>query len=140
MYFNDGLRTIDFVIVWTPDDDILIETQRNVKRAVFEENLINEGLDLEIETVDDDLNFVKVLYHIFVFDFVVLYVIYLCFTILDSCTIGSFTKIFRNIKTSHAYERGEFFLRLLKGYILYYYINYIANYPNNTIILIFSTQ
>lgn len=63
LYFADGKRSIDFVLVWTHDDDEEnpnIEDNRSKKRAIFEENLLKEGLQLEHETVEGDLNFIKI--------------------------------------------------------------------------------
>lgn len=59
LYFTDGERTIDFVLAWKPHDDAVQEDLRCIKRAIFEENLINEGLELERETFDV-LHFTKI--------------------------------------------------------------------------------
>lgn len=59
LYFNDGERSIDFVLVWKADDDNVKEELRYSKRLIYEENLMNEGLDIEQETYEN-LNFVKV--------------------------------------------------------------------------------
>jgi anoctamin-1 len=73
LFFADGERSVDFVLAWKkllPKDDG--ETQKELdaikekedarllRREVFEENLINEGLEIERETVDDEINFVKI--------------------------------------------------------------------------------
>jgi anoctamin-1 len=75
LFFSDGKRSIDFVLCWKKlivhdDDDskdieavneiTKKEAERAAKREVFEENLINEGLEIERVTVDDEINFVKV--------------------------------------------------------------------------------
>lgn len=78
LFFNDGLRSVDFVLVWkklVPSNDDersevlkhreLVEinkkeAERTERREVYEENLINEGLELEREIVDEEINFVKV--------------------------------------------------------------------------------
>lgn len=78
LFFEDGERSVDFVLVWKKlmphaDDDrseVLrqkeredIEEKENARsdrREVFEENLINEGLQIEREVVDDEIYFVKV--------------------------------------------------------------------------------
>lgn len=57
LFFNDGIRTIDFVLVWKNKTDD--QSQQEIKRKVFEDNLLNEGLDIERETFED-LHFVKV--------------------------------------------------------------------------------
>ncbi|GAB0099220.1 Anoctamin [Sergentomyia squamirostris] len=62
LYFADGKRSVDFVLVWKRSDHDLtaLDEQRSKKRAIFEENLENEGLDLEMETVEDELFFTKI--------------------------------------------------------------------------------
>lgn len=63
LYFADGKRSIDFVLVWTHNDEEenpSIEDNRSKKRAIFEENLLKEGLELEHETVEGDLHFIKI--------------------------------------------------------------------------------
>lgn len=78
LFFADGERSVDFVLVWKkllPHDDdersdVLKqrdiddvdkkETERIEKRDCFEENLILEGLEIERETVDEEINFVKI--------------------------------------------------------------------------------
>lgn len=60
LYFKDGLRFIDFVLVWKPKpEDQTQEDIRCKKRSVFEENLLSEGLQIERE-IFEDLNFIKV--------------------------------------------------------------------------------
>jgi Dimerisation domain of Ca+-activated chloride-channel, anoctamin len=76
LYFADGERSIDFVLCWKKllpgDDDTSAkgiaeakeverkETERTEKREIFEQNLVNEGLEIERVTVDDEINFVKI--------------------------------------------------------------------------------
>ena len=78
LFFEDEERSVDYVLVWKkilpPDDcnetDSLEmkeiedmkrkETSRAEKREVFEESLINEGLQLESYVVDDEITFVKI--------------------------------------------------------------------------------
>lgn len=62
LYFEDGIRSVDFVLVWkfSEEESPEIEAERNAKREVFEENLMNEGLEIERETVDGEFNFIKV--------------------------------------------------------------------------------
>lgn len=60
LYFNDGKRSIDFVLAWkTAVDRTTMEKIKEIKRCIFEENLRHEGLELETET-DGDLHFVKI--------------------------------------------------------------------------------
>ena len=78
LFFADGVRSIDFVLVWkklmphTDDEksDALNqrdidevnkkESERNERREVFEAHLIEEGLEIEREVVDEEINFVKI--------------------------------------------------------------------------------
>lgn len=61
LFFNDGKRSIDFVLVWKTKADE--EAQQMKKRKVFEDNLLAEGLEIERETFED-LNFIKVICNI----------------------------------------------------------------------------
>lgn len=78
LFFADGERSVDFVLVWKRlvpscdeersdalkarelNDICQKEAERSERREVFEENLIHEGLELEREIVDEEINFVKV--------------------------------------------------------------------------------
>uniref|UniRef100_A0A336LP51 Anoctamin n=1 Tax=Culicoides sonorensis TaxID=179676 RepID=A0A336LP51_CULSO len=61
LYFNDGQRSVDFVLVWREDfAESPGRQERAAKRATFEENLVTEGLELEHELIDDEFHFVKV--------------------------------------------------------------------------------
>lgn len=60
LYFNDGQRSVDFVLVWREDfAESPGREERANKRDVFEANLMNEGLELEHELIDDEFHFVK---------------------------------------------------------------------------------
>lgn len=59
LFFADGERSIDFVIVWQKVDDPVQEDLNCTKRAIFEDNLVNEGLELERESVEQ-INFTKI--------------------------------------------------------------------------------
>lgn len=59
LFFTDGVRSIDFVLVWKPVEDKVQEDLNCVKREIFEDNLINEGLELERETIDE-IHFTKI--------------------------------------------------------------------------------
>lgn len=59
LFFNGGDRSIDFVMVWQASTDEQEEELRTIKRSIFEENLLNEGLELEWESVEN-LHFVKI--------------------------------------------------------------------------------
>lgn len=60
LYFRDGLRSVDFVLVW---DDLVKHSNLEAsvgKRKVFEKNLQREGLELEYEKRElNGLNFIK---------------------------------------------------------------------------------
>lgn len=78
LFFNDKQRSVDYVLVWkkvlVPDncdetdalklkeiDDISKkEMIKAEKREVFQENLMNEGLELETYIVDDEIHFIKI--------------------------------------------------------------------------------
>lgn len=59
LFFADGERSIDFVIVWRTVEDPVEENLNQVKRAIFEDNLINEGLELERESIEQ-IHFTKI--------------------------------------------------------------------------------
>lgn len=59
LFFVDGERSIDFVLVWTPVDDAIQEDINCTKRAIYEDNLLNEGLVLERETIEA-IHFTKI--------------------------------------------------------------------------------
>nr|XP_022909053.1 anoctamin-4 isoform X2 [Onthophagus taurus] len=61
IYFNDGIRSVDFVLVWDSFEHDATLENAYVKRRNFEENLMKEGLELEYEPVEHNgLNFVKI--------------------------------------------------------------------------------
>lgn len=59
LFFADGQRSIDFVLVWQAIDDPDKEDEYYTKRNIFEENLVNEGLELEREIIEG-IHFTKV--------------------------------------------------------------------------------
>lgn len=59
LFFADGERSIDFVIVWQPAEERDQEDLNCIKRAIFEDNLVNEGLELEHDCIDQ-LHFTKI--------------------------------------------------------------------------------
>ncbi|XP_034248774.1 anoctamin-1-like isoform X2 [Thrips palmi] len=61
LYFNDGERTIDFVLVWDSHNESANEESSVRKRRIFEDNLLKEGLLLEHEEAQSNgLVFVKI--------------------------------------------------------------------------------
>lgn len=59
LFFNDGQRSIDFILVWKADDERTQETLNRTKRSIFEANLIRDGLELERESIEE-LHFIKI--------------------------------------------------------------------------------
>lgn len=59
LFFSDFQRSIDYILVWKSVDDRIQEDLNCTKRAIFEDNLVNEGLELERETVEE-LQFTKI--------------------------------------------------------------------------------
>lgn len=63
LHFKDGIRSVDFVLVWkklVEDSEAHLEEQRNKRRNIFELNLEKVGLQLEKETLEEEITFVKV--------------------------------------------------------------------------------
>lgn len=62
IFFNDGIRSVDFVLVWDAFDEEAVTEGAFQKRKKFEANLVNEGLELEYEPQEKNgLNFIKVI-------------------------------------------------------------------------------
>lgn len=55
--FQDGKRSVDFVLAYIGDDDYIPENRR--KREIFETNLIKEGLHLEHDNTQR-IHFIKI--------------------------------------------------------------------------------
>lgn len=61
IFFNDGIRSVDFVLVWDDLDEESTKQEAYDKRKIFEENLIKEGLEIEREQREQNgLCFIKV--------------------------------------------------------------------------------
>lgn len=61
IYFNDGMRSVDFVLVWDAFNENAATPEAYEKRKIFENNLLKEGLQLEnVPQERNGLNFVKV--------------------------------------------------------------------------------
>lgn len=60
--FNDGVRSIDYVLVWEAFKEDASTPEAYREREIFEQNLELEGLQLEREAPENlyGLNFVKV--------------------------------------------------------------------------------
>lgn len=63
--FNDGVRSIDYVLVWEAFKEDTITPEAYEQRRIYEENLELEGLQLEREAPENlyGLNFVKVSFY-----------------------------------------------------------------------------
>ncbi len=60
LFFDDGVRKIDFVLVWDELIPSNISEQADFKRDVFENNLEKEGLQIEyVDTPGVSLHFIK---------------------------------------------------------------------------------
>ncbi|XP_066253974.1 anoctamin-4 isoform X3 [Euwallacea similis] len=61
IFFNDGKRSIDFVLVWDSSSEDACSLSAQEMRRIFEKNLIQEGLELEYEPVENHkLYFIKI--------------------------------------------------------------------------------
>lgn len=63
LFFADGVRSIDFVLAYKTnyENDEEKEEENRIKRRVFEENLLNQGLELETEyKPKEKIYFVKI--------------------------------------------------------------------------------
>ena len=61
LFFSDGVRKIDFVVVWDATIPSNMTPQSAEKRFIFENNLEKEGLELESTTSHGGmLHFIKV--------------------------------------------------------------------------------
>lgn len=61
IFFRDGVKSVDFVLVWDGFAEHAITEEAYDKRRVFESNLVKEGLEIEHEPQEQNgLNFVKV--------------------------------------------------------------------------------
>ncbi|XP_049887733.1 anoctamin-1 isoform X3 [Pectinophora gossypiella] len=60
--FNDGVRSIDYVLVWEANKEDATTTEAYQQRKIFEMNLQSEGLELEYEAPEHlhGLHFVKI--------------------------------------------------------------------------------
>lgn len=60
--FHDGVRTIDYVLVWEAHNEDAVTPESIRQRKIYEDNLEKEGLQLEREAPENlfGLNFVKV--------------------------------------------------------------------------------
>lgn len=87
IFFEDGMRSVDFVLVWDAFTELANTPEAQQKRKVFEANLIEEGLELEhVPQESSGLNFVKVSFFISGDNRDLMY-------ILGACTTGYFAPI-----------------------------------------------
>ncbi|KAI4465729.1 ngep-related [Holotrichia oblita] len=61
IFFNDNIRSVDFVLVWDAHSEDATTAEAFCKRRIFEENLMKDGLNIEYEDPEQNgLNFVKI--------------------------------------------------------------------------------
>ncbi|KAG5872235.1 hypothetical protein JTB14_002995 [Gonioctena quinquepunctata] len=61
IFFKDGTRSVDYVLVWDGFDNQAVTPEAFLKRQTFEMNLLKEGLEIEYEPQElNGLNFVKI--------------------------------------------------------------------------------
>lgn len=61
IFFKDGIRSVDYVLVWDELNEDAVKPEAYAKRQIFENNLTKEGLEIEYEPQEQNgLNFVKV--------------------------------------------------------------------------------
>lgn len=61
IFFKDGVRSVDYVLVWDALEENAVKPEAYAKRQIFESNLTKEGLEIEYEHQEKNgLNFVKV--------------------------------------------------------------------------------
>lgn len=63
IYFNDGVRSVDYVLVWDAFEEEAVTEKAYQRRKIFEANLLKDGLEMEYEPQEKNgLNFIKVLF------------------------------------------------------------------------------
>ncbi|XP_030746412.1 anoctamin-1-like isoform X2 [Sitophilus oryzae] len=61
IFFRDGLRSVDYVLVWDALEEDAVNPVAYSKRQIFESNLVKEGLEIEYEPQETSgLNFIKI--------------------------------------------------------------------------------
>nr|XP_029733107.1 anoctamin-4-like isoform X6 [Aedes albopictus] len=62
LYFADGIRSVDFVVVWKTalEEETHLEEIREKKRFIYEQNLVRDGLELEREVIENEIHFIKI--------------------------------------------------------------------------------
>lgn len=59
LFFTDGQRSVDFVLAYEKHFNPNTERTNAQKRRTFLENLINQGLEVEIEDLENETTFIK---------------------------------------------------------------------------------
>lgn len=59
LFFTDGERSVDFVLAYERHFNPNTEKTNVQKRKVFLENLINQGLEVEVEDLENEITFIK---------------------------------------------------------------------------------
>lgn len=61
IFFKDGIRSVDYILVWDALNENAVKPESHTKRHIFENNLVKEGLELERELQEENgLRFIKV--------------------------------------------------------------------------------
>ncbi|RZB39519.1 anoctamin-4-like, partial [Asbolus verrucosus] len=61
IFFNDGMRSVDFILVWDAFAEHSVTEAAFKKRKIFEANLISDGVELEYLPQEiNGLNFIKI--------------------------------------------------------------------------------
>lgn len=110
LFFEDGLRSIDFVLVFRLNTQLHIEEANAEKRRVYEGNLELEGLEIERAFKEkEQIYFVKVkrvnlrkqIFRRLSSQ------LFSLFFLSDPCTFRGFKTICRNFEITYAYEGGK---------------------------------
>lgn len=87
LFFADCKRSIDFVLAYRTNPNEATEAENEEKRRIFQENLIQQGLEVELSQ-KDQIYFVKVGCQMQTITVYVVYLIYVYRNISDPCTTG----------------------------------------------------
>lgn len=85
LFFADCTRSIDFVLAYKTNANEATEEEYVEKRRIFQENLIHQGLEVELSQ-KDQIYFVKV--EVYKLETTYLYISNMYLNISDTCTAG----------------------------------------------------
>lgn len=110
LFFEDGIRSIDFVLVYNLHPQQAIEEENIEKRRVFEANLEAEGLELERTSKEKEhIYFVKVLkFKNYCIMITINFLYFLPFLLaIGPCSCGGFKTLCGNFEIAYAHEGGN---------------------------------